>query len=173
MVPRGGDWSLESGVAAACPAGPHRHAGAAGAYCSGSRVLSQFALFQPLDVVAQLERRPQFQTHVFHDHVASQQQQSFSVDLLSNKGRESLGLIGSIVITADVTEKLKEHTCFLNSSACGANAVGSASLTNCITSSMDQEEGFLLDMCAPSRSDVPRDSGPVVELAAKQAEHTC
>lgn len=61
-------------------------------------------------------------------------------------------------------------TCFLNSSACGANAVGSASLTNCITSSMDQEEGFLLG-CAPSRSDT-RDSGPVVELAAGQAQHT-
>lgn len=35
-------------------------------------------------------------------------------------------------------------SCFLNSSACGANAVGSASLTNCITSSIVQEEGFLL-----------------------------
>lgn len=46
--------------------------------------------------------------------------------------------------------------------------MGSASLTNCITSSMDQEEGFLLGSCMPSRSDT--DSGPVVELAADRAD---
>lgn len=59
-------------------------------------------------------------------------------------------------------------TCFLNSSAWGANAVGSASRTYCITSSMDQEEGFLLGSCNFSRS---IDSEPVVELAAAE-EHT-
>lgn len=50
--------------------------------------------------------------------------------------------------------------------------MGSASRTNCITSSMDQEEGFLPGSWAPSRSDA-RDSGPVVELAANKAPHTC
>lgn len=45
--------------------------------------------------------------------------------------------------------------------------MGSASLTNCITSSMDQEEGFLLGNCRLSLSDA-RASGPVVELAAAQ-----
>lgn len=39
--------------------------------------------------------------------------------------------------------------------------MGSASLTNCMTSSMVQDEGFLLG--PPSRSEA---SGPVVELAA-------
>lgn len=43
--------------------------------------------------------------------------------------------------------------------------MGSASLTNCITSSMDQEEGLLLGSCMASRSEA--DSGPVVELAAE------
>lgn len=43
--------------------------------------------------------------------------------------------------------------------------MGSASLTNCITSSMDQQEGLLLGSCMASRSDA--DSGPVVELAAE------
>lgn len=46
------------------------------------RLLLQFALFQPLDVMAQLQRGPQFETHVFHDHVAPQQHQSFSINLL-------------------------------------------------------------------------------------------
>lgn len=45
-------------------------------------LLLEFALFQPLDVMAQLEGGPQFQTHVFHDHVAAQEHQSFSIDLL-------------------------------------------------------------------------------------------
>lgn len=44
--------------------------------------LSQFALFEPLDVVAQFERRPKLQTHVLHDHVAPQQHQSAAVDLV-------------------------------------------------------------------------------------------
>lgn len=35
-----------------------------------SWLLLQFALFQPLYVMAQLQRGPQFQTHVLHDHVA-------------------------------------------------------------------------------------------------------
>lgn len=34
-----------------------------------SGVPSQFALFQPLYVMAQLQRWPQLQTHIFHDHV--------------------------------------------------------------------------------------------------------
>lgn len=74
-------------------------------------------------------------------------------------------------------------TCFLKSSAWGAKAAGSASRMNCITSSMDQDEGFLLGSCRPSLSD-PGASGPVVELAAaetnlKQSDdsllfsHTC
>lgn len=33
-------------------------------------LLLQFALFQPLYVMAELQCRPQFQTHVLHDHVA-------------------------------------------------------------------------------------------------------
>lgn len=44
--------------------------------------LSQFAVFQALYVVTQLEGGAQLQTHVLHDHVAPQQHQSFAVDLL-------------------------------------------------------------------------------------------
>lgn len=77
-----------------------------------------------------------------------------------------------LVVNCSLFEIIKgELTCFLNSSACGANAVGSASLTNCITSSMDQEEGFLLGGRRLSRSDATA-SGPVVELAASKAEQT-
>lgn len=47
-----------------------------------SRGWSQFSLFEPLDVVAQFERRPQLQTHVLHDHVAPQQHQSTAVNLV-------------------------------------------------------------------------------------------
>lgn len=49
--------------------------------------------------------------------------------------------------------------------------MGSASLTNCITSSMDQDDGFLLGSAAASRSEPPA-SGPVVELAAARTTHT-
>lgn len=54
-------------------------------------LLLEFALFQPLDVMAQLERGPQFQTHVFHNHVAAQEHQSFSINLL-RKQRSGLVL---------------------------------------------------------------------------------
>lgn len=40
------------------------------------------ALFQFLDVMAELEGRAQLQPHVLHNHVASQQHQSFAIDLL-------------------------------------------------------------------------------------------
>lgn len=53
----------------------------------GGGLLSRLALFQPLDVVAQLESRSQFQSHVLHDHVAPQQHQSFPVDLLQGRER--------------------------------------------------------------------------------------
>lgn len=57
--------------------------------CGGvSRLLSRLALFQPLDVVAELESRSQLQTHVLHDHVAPQQHQSFPVDLLQVRERK-------------------------------------------------------------------------------------
>lgn len=59
------------------------------AYCSGGFretglpwLHSQFALFQPLDVMAQLQRGPQLQTHILHDHVTAQKHQSFSINLL-------------------------------------------------------------------------------------------
>lgn len=42
----------------------------------------QFALFQPLYVVAELQCGPQFQTHILHDHVAPQEHQSFAINLL-------------------------------------------------------------------------------------------
>lgn len=51
-------------------------------------LLLEFALFQPLDVMAQLERGPQFQTHVFHNHVAAQEHQSFSINLLRKQRSE-------------------------------------------------------------------------------------
>lgn len=51
----------------------------------------QFALFQPLYVVAQLQSRPQFQTHVLHDHVTPEKQQRFSIDLLQKQDTQSLG----------------------------------------------------------------------------------
>lgn len=35
-------------------------------------LLSELALLQPIDVVGELEGRPQFQTHVLHHHVAAQ-----------------------------------------------------------------------------------------------------
>lgn len=145
-------------------------------------LLLEFALLQPLDVMAQLQCGPQFQTHIFHNHVAAQEHQSFSIDLLQRqrtrrvvsncceerrrkKGERGAGAAAK---TKSRSRLFSGLTCFLNSSACGANAVGSASRTNCITSSMDQEEGFLPGSCAPSRSDA-RDSGPVVELAANGA----
>lgn len=40
-------------------------------------------------MVAQFERRSQLQTHVLHDHVASQQHQSTAVDLVFS---EELGV---------------------------------------------------------------------------------
>lgn len=52
----------------------------------------QFALFQPLDVMAQLQCGPQLQTHVFHNHVAAQEHQSFPIDLLW-KQRTSLTVL--------------------------------------------------------------------------------
>lgn len=68
-------------------------------------------------------------------------------------------------------KKEGRRTCFRNSSACGANAVGSASRTNCITSSMDQEEGLLpLGILGVSHSADAAASGPVVELAAKERD---
>lgn len=158
------------------------HTYSSGAYCSGSGggngLLLEFALLQPLDVMAQLQCGPQFQTHIFHDHVAAQEHQSFSINLLqrqrtrravSNRWEEKG--VGAAAKTKSRSRPFSGLTCFLNSSACGAKAVGSASRTNCITSSMDQEEGFLPGSCAPSRSDT-RDSGPVVELAANKAAHT-
>lgn len=67
------------------------------AYCSWVScglpgLLSRLALFQPLDVMAQLERRAQLQTHVLHDHVAPQQHQSFPVDLLQGEEGDTLVL---------------------------------------------------------------------------------
>lgn len=59
----------------------------------------------------------------------------------------------------------KTLTCLLKRSACGAKAMGSASLTNFMTSSIDQVEGSLLLVLGESRS-VEWRSGPVVELAA-------
>ncbi|TRY56061.1 hypothetical protein DNTS_017906 [Danionella cerebrum] len=76
------------------------------------------ALLERVDVMAELQRRPQFQTH---------------------------------------------------SSACGPSVAGSASLTNCITSSMDQDEGLLQCILGRLRS-AAAGSGPVVELAAEQRE---
>lgn len=47
----------------------------------------RLALLQPLDVVAQLESRSQLQAHVLHDHVAPQQHQGFTIDLLQRTER--------------------------------------------------------------------------------------
>lgn len=44
---------------------------------------SQPALFEFVDVVAELQCRPQLQPQIFHHHLAFQQEQSISVDLLS------------------------------------------------------------------------------------------
>lgn len=56
-----------------------------GVWGEGGGLLLEFALFQPLDVMAQLQCRPQFQTHIFHDHVAAQEHQSFSINLLQRQ----------------------------------------------------------------------------------------
>lgn len=43
---------------------------------------SRPALFEPFDVVAELQRRPQLQAQVLHHHLALQEEQGVSVDLL-------------------------------------------------------------------------------------------
>lgn len=40
------------------------------------------ALFQPFNVVAELESRAQLQSHVFHYHIAPQQHQSLPIDFM-------------------------------------------------------------------------------------------
>lgn len=45
---------------------------------------SQAALFEPVDVVAQFERRPQLQSQVLHHHLALQQEQGVAVYLLQS-----------------------------------------------------------------------------------------
>lgn len=43
---------------------------------------SELALLQPVNVVGELECRPQLQTHVLHHHVTAQQKQGLAIDLL-------------------------------------------------------------------------------------------
>ncbi len=66
-----------------------------------------------------------------------------------------------------ITRNPENLTCFLKSSACGPSACGSASRTNCITSSILQDDGLLLDVLVGSFS-AAWWSGPVVELAARK-----
>lgn len=40
------------------------------------------SFFELVDVEDEFERRAKLQTHVFHDHVAAQQQEGFAIDLL-------------------------------------------------------------------------------------------
>lgn len=47
---------------------------------------SELALLQPVNVVAELEGRPQLQTHVLHHRVTSQQEQGLAIDLLEGGG---------------------------------------------------------------------------------------
>lgn len=67
--------------------------------------LSLFALLQPLDVMAQFERRPQLQSHVLHDDVTAQQHQRSAVNLLQG-GRE--GAQSSHTLVLHVSAQLKE-----------------------------------------------------------------
>lgn len=67
--------------------------GGGGGGGGGGGLLLEFALFQPLDVMAQLQCGPQFQTHVFHDHVAAQEHQSFSINLLQRQTRRIVKLL--------------------------------------------------------------------------------
>lgn len=48
----------------------------------GRLQLLLFGLLQPLNVMAELERRPQLQSHVLHDDVTAQQHQGLTIDLL-------------------------------------------------------------------------------------------
>lgn len=52
---------------------------------------SQAALFEPVDVVTQFERRAQLQSQVLHHHLAFQQEQGVAVYLLQrNTGSVSI-----------------------------------------------------------------------------------
>lgn len=48
---------------------------------------SQPSLFEFVDVVAEFQRRPQLQPQIFHHHLAFQQEQSISVNLLKGSTR--------------------------------------------------------------------------------------
>ena len=64
-----------------------RRAPSAGASAvQASLPCSELALLQPVNVVAELEGRPQLQTHVLHHRVTSQQEQGLAIDLLEGGG---------------------------------------------------------------------------------------
>lgn len=123
-------------------------------------LLSLFALLQPLDVMAQLERRSQLQSHVLHDDVTAQQHQRPAVDLLQWRvGRWELIQTSGRLCAAGGGWTL---TCLRKSSMCGPRVWGSASWTNRMTSSTDQEVTSLPEASLSCF----KWSGPVVELAA-------
>lgn len=53
---------------------------------------SQPALFEFVDVVAEFQCRPQLQPQIFHHHLAFQQEQSISIDLLKGRKQQNTNL---------------------------------------------------------------------------------
>lgn len=53
-----------------------------------SRGCSELRLLQFVDVVAELQGRPQLESQVLHDHVALQEQQGVPINLLQDAGRD-------------------------------------------------------------------------------------
>lgn len=77
---------LPAGPMVLLPGGEHRPR-LLGRTVRAASPCSELALFQPVNVVGELERGPQLQTHVLHHHVTAQQQEGLAVDLLQGGGR--------------------------------------------------------------------------------------